>query len=184
MPFPTLLSLAFVTGIGAALAGRGEIRNSPKPPWLSYSFGAYVSFLSLVLVPISVYFYLFHGDWFLLYLVDVGRVPSALAMTGFFGQAAMGCSGFLIGAAAVRTRRETLGGLLVVVVLFLAALALVLLRQRLAVVGNYAQFQTGLGLLPYGRGALWQGTIAMGVLLFSGLAYLLVRLYLSVCRVA
>ena len=43
-----------------------------------------------MIVPVSVYFYVFHGDWFLLYLFDVSRIPSAIAMVGFFVQAGLG----------------------------------------------------------------------------------------------
>ena len=55
---------------------------SPRPLPLTRSFVAYVSFACLVIAPISVYFYVFHGDWFLLYLIDVNRIPSAIAMVG------------------------------------------------------------------------------------------------------
>ncbi|MGB0679896.1 MAG: hypothetical protein ACPGUV_09570 [Polyangiales bacterium] len=182
MPFPTLFALALVTGIAAALAGRGEIRSSPRPAWLTYSFGAYLLFLTFLLIPVSLYFYLFHGDWFLLYLIDVGRIPSALALLGFAAQAGLGSLGFVIGATTVRMQRESVGAVVALICLVLAVALVLLLRQRLAVVGTYSQYQTGLGLEAYGSGALWQGTIAMSVLLFSGLAYLLVRLYLSVRR--
>ena len=80
-------------GLAAALAGRQELRMSPRPIALTRSFGAYLSYVSLVVVPASAYFYAFHGDWFLHYTVDVERIPSAVALVGFVGQAGLGRGG-------------------------------------------------------------------------------------------
>ena len=55
----------------------------------------------LLLLPVSLYFYVFHGDWFMLYTFDVRRVPSALALFGFAVELAVGLLGF---RAAPRVR--------------------------------------------------------------------------------
>lgn len=183
MPLPTIVCVAFATGVFAALAGRAELRVSPRPPLLSRSFGAFMVFCCALLVPAGVYFYLFHGDWFLLYTVDVREVPSAVALVGFVIQALLGAAGFAAGAALVRAQRETLGGLLAFFVLLVAGLVPVFVSDRLGVVGSFAQFEGGFGLAEYGHGALFQGTLLMGALIFLGFAYLMVRLHVSGRRI-
>lgn len=179
MPMPTLLCLALASGVAAALAGRSELRVSPRPALLTRSAAAYGLFAGLVMVPVSIYFYVFHGDWFLLYLVDVRRIPSAIALIGFILEILVGAGGFAAGAALVRGQREraavVLGSLAGV-----GAIAVVIAgRDRLAVVGSYAQFHGGFGLEPWGSGVLLQGTLAMTLILAIGLTYLLVRLHMG-----
>jgi len=177
LPQPALLLLALASGVAAAIAARRELRVSPRHALLSRGFGAYMLFAVLVLVPISVYFYVFHGDWSLLYWVDVSRVPSAVALIGFLVEAAVGAAGYLLGAALVRSQRDTIGGG-VVGGCVLAAIAIVgIAHERLSVVGSYAQYRGGFGLEPYSGGAVFRGTLLTLALLVAGLAYLLVRLH-------
>jgi hypothetical protein len=175
MPLPTLLCLAFASGVAASIAARSELRVSPRPSLLTRSFGAFVLFVVLTLVPISVYFYAFHGDWFLLYLVDVRHVPSAVALAGFLVEGLVAAGGFAIGAVFVRGQRETAAGVLAGTAVVASVGAAFLARTRLEQVGSYAQFHGGFGLSPYGSGALLQGTILMSVLFVLGLGYLLWR---------
>jgi len=177
LPLPTVLFFTFATGIAAALAGRSELRVSPRPAMLSNAAAAYLVFVSLTVVPASLYFYLCHGDWFLLYLLDVRRVPSAIALLAFVGQAGLGLAGFALGASLVRSQRETAAGGVVGVSLLAAGLVGPLARERLAVVGSFAQYEGGFGLKAYGAGALLPGTIVMGLIVLGGLTYLLVRLH-------
>ena len=179
MPLPSLVCLAFASGMAAALAGRVELRVSPRPPLLTRSFSAYLVFALLVLVPVSVYFYVFHGDWFLLYLVDVRRVPSAVALLGFALEAAVGGLGFLLGASMVRSQRETAGGAIVGFGVLAAGAVFIVGRDRLAQVGTYAQYNGGFGLEPFTEGPLVQGAILMGAILVVGLASLLLRIHSS-----
>ncbi|HEX7480914.1 MAG TPA: hypothetical protein VF331_24140 [Polyangiales bacterium] len=175
MPFTTFLLAAFALGIGAALAGAHELRLSPRHALLSGSFGVLMAFVGLLLVPISAYFYIFHGDWFMLYLVEVRRVPSALALIGFVLEALLGVLGFMVGATLVRNQRSpwAIGALVCSVV---AALAVVpACAERLRVVGTYGQFRGGFGLASYG-GALMQGTLTMGLLLCIGAGVLIYRI--------
>jgi len=169
--------------MAAALAGRVELRVSPRPPLLTKSFAAYLLFASLVLVPASVYFYVFHGDWFLLYTIDVRRIPSAIALVAFVLEAGLGGLGFLVGASMVRGQRETLGGVLVGVAILCSAGVVFVAKDRLAVVGSYSQFVGGFGLEPYQDGPLLQGTIVMSALLLVGLGSLLLRIAASGKRV-
>jgi len=177
MPMPTLLCLAFASGVAAALAGRSELRVSPRPALLTRTAGAYGLFAGLVLVPITIYFYVFHGDWFLLYLIDVRRVPSAVALVGFILEVLIGAGGFAAGAALVRGQRERVATGLAIAACAGALAVVVAGRDRLSVVGSYAQFQGGFGLEPYGSGTLLSGTIVMTLILGLGVAYLLFRLH-------
>ncbi|HJL20135.1 MAG TPA: hypothetical protein RMH99_31000 [Sandaracinaceae bacterium LLY-WYZ-13_1] len=179
MPLPPLLIFAVVAGMAASLAGRQELRMSPRPIPLTRSFLAYVSYACLVVVPASVYFYVFHGDWFLLYVVDVQRVPSAVALVGFVLQAGLGAIGFLFGAVLVRAQREAIAGVLIGILAVGAAAVIVVYADRLAQVGSHAQFHGQFGLEAYEAGPLMTGGLAIGGFLLGGLAFLLVRLWMS-----
>lgn len=183
MPIPTLFLLAFACGVAAAIASRKELKVSPRPALLSRGFGALVLFLVLVLVPVTVYFYVFHGDWSLLYLVDVRAIPSAVALIGFVVEALVGAAGFATGAALVRGQREALAGVLTGGVLLLGGALVALMRDRLAVVGSFAQYRGGFGLQAFGDGPVLSGALAMGLILALGLAYLLIRLEFGSRRV-
>jgi hypothetical protein len=138
-----------------------------------------VAFAVLVLVPISVYFYAFHGDWFLLYLIDMRRIPSALAMIGFAGLVLIGTGGFALGSVLVRGQRDSLAGALVALFVLLSVAIVPAAGDRLSAVGTYTQYNGGFGLTPYGSGALMTGTLAMGAILTLGLAVLIGRLHLG-----
>lgn len=182
MPLPTSICLALATGIAAALAGRTELRMSPRHPLLTMSFGAYVIFASLVLVPAGVYFYVFHGDWFLLYLLDVQRIPSAIALVGFLAEIGIGALGFALGATLLRSQRDAVAGVLIAAAVLVGGGVPAIFRDRLSVAGSFAQFEGGFGLAPFGDSPLFPGTIAMWVLVVTGLAFLLGRLATSTTR--
>lgn len=181
MPFTTFLLLAFGMGLAVALAGAHELRLSPRHALLTGTFGAFVAFLLCLVIPTSVYFYVFHGDWFMLYLVDVGRVPSALALIGFVLEALLGVVGFSLGASLVRNQRGSWALGTLAVTLGVALAVLFVFRDRLEVVGTYNQYRGGFGLSDYG-GALLQGALGMGVLLLAGGAFLLYRVRSSAAR--
>ena len=143
---------------------------------LTRSFAAYAFFVLLVMVPVSIYFYVFHGDWSLLYLVDVRKVPSAFALIGFVIEGGVGALGFAVGAALVRSQRENAAAGLAFGAILCGALVVAIGFERLALVGTFAQYRGGFGLTPYGSGSLLHGTIVMTLLLVAGLVYLLARL--------
>jgi hypothetical protein len=175
LPLPTHLLLTFASGVIAALAARSDLRGSPKPAFVSRAFLAYLLYAALVAVPVSVYFYVFHGDWYLLYLVDTERVPSALALVGALLELAVGAGGFLIAASLIRTQRDQWAGALIGVALSGAVGMLPLLQGRLSVVGSYRQFHGQFGLSSYG-GSLLYGTVAMSLWMVVGLTLLVYRL--------
>ncbi|NOY90892.1 MAG: hypothetical protein GXP55_06730 [Deltaproteobacteria bacterium] len=182
MPLPSLLAFAFASGLAAAIAARVELRVSPRPPLLTRSFAAWTLFSVLILVPVSVYFYVFHGDWFLLYAFDVARIPSAVALMGFVLEIGLGALGFVLGASLVRSQREVVAGGLLGLTLLVAVAVPILAKDRLSQVGSFAQYRGGFGLEPYGDGALFAGTLAMSSLTLAGFAFLLARLYYAARR--
>lgn len=182
MPLPTVLFLAFATGIAAALAGRTELKISPRPALLTRSSLAFLIFDFLVLVPASAYFYAFHGDWFLLYVTDVQRIPSAVALVGFMLQGVLAAGGFALGAGLVRTQRETIAGVMLGLSVLFAIGSTLVASDRLALVGSYAQYRGSFGLVPFTEGPLFVGTLTMGSILAIGLAFLLARIHLGARR--
>lgn len=182
MPLPTLVFIAFGVGVAAALLGGSELRLSPRHAMMTSSFKAFALFLLLVLVPISVYFYVFHGDWFLLYAFDMRRIPSAVALIGFMAEAGVGVIGFLLGAGFARNQRNGVGSVVVGASLLLAVAVVALWPDRLSVVGTFAQYRGDFGLRTYG-GSLMQAGLVMGALLAYGAAFLLVRIRLASRRV-
>ena len=181
MPLPTQVFLTFASGVLAALAARADLRVSPKPALGSRAFVAYLLYAGLVVVPISVYFYLFHGDWYLLYAVDTARVPSALVLLGALAEIVVGAGGFLCGASLIRSQRDQWAGAIVGVTISMALGVLPLARQRLSVVGSFAQFHGDFGLIKYG-GPLFNGTLLMSLWMLLGLSFLVYRLGLSAKR--
>lgn len=175
MPLPTLVFLAFGVGVSAALAAGHELRIQPRHALLTVSFKAFALFLALLLLPVSAYFYVFHGDWFLLYVVDVRRVPSALALAGLLLEGGIAVLGFLTGAALARAQRVGAGVAVVLVSVAGAAAVVLVWRDRLAEVGTFSQHRGDYGLHPYG-GALLQGGLALGGILLVGAAYLVARI--------
>lgn len=179
VPLPTLVFIALATGLVAALSGRIELRVTPRPALLTQSFIAFAIFTYLVLVPVGVYFYVFHGDWFLLYWVDVRSVPSALALVGFALVGGVSALGFATGAALVRTQRDGVVAALALLALAGGGAVILLAKDRLALVGSYTQFERGFGLETYGSGALMLGTLLMSAILVVAFLGLVLRLHQS-----
>ena len=175
VPFPSLILFTFGIGVAAALTAAERLRFSPRPVLLSGSFGVFAMYLGLLLIPVSIYFYVFHGDWFLLYLADVQTIPSALALLFFLVQALLAVLGYLIGAALARNQHATTGIAVAGICLAASVGVLFAFPDRLTVVGSYAQYHGDFGLVRYGRSPVLQGALPMGALLLAGTAFLLTR---------
>jgi hypothetical protein len=171
--------LGFASGIGAAIAGRVELHESPHPVMLTRPFWAWALFAGLVLIPVSAYFYVFHGDWFLLYRMDVAAIPSAIAVLVFAAEGAVGALGFLVGASLVRSKKVDLASALVALTMVMALAPIVQFRRELEVVGTYRQFHRGYGLSSFTETALYPGSIFMTAVLLLGLTFLVARLDLG-----
>lgn len=176
MPLPFLLFLGVAIGIAAATAAQVELRLSPRPPLLTASYSAFLTFVLLVFLPVSVYFYVFHGDWFLLYVVDTGHVPSAVALVGFGLQAGLATLAFLLGAVLVRAQQTTIAYAATGVSLLLAVGLCPLTIERLRVVGTFAQYHGSFGLSDYAATPLARGGVVMALFTVVGAVFLLVKL--------
>jgi hypothetical protein len=149
LPLLFLLLIAIATGALSAHAGRDEVRHSADPVWRMEAFLAYALFLGFVLVPTAVYFYVFHGDWFLFYWIDTGRAPwlwGLLATLLLLGAASLG---FLFGAALCRASRDVAARRIATGALFIALAVWPLGWDRLSVVGSYRQFTRDYGLTAF-----------------------------------
>jgi len=168
--------VAFACGIAAALAARVELRMSIRPVPLTYSFFAFVIFTLLVLVPTSVYFYVFHGDWFLLYSINVQKIPSAIAILVFFLEAGIGFFGFVIGSILARGQQLSAGYMLIAASVVASIAVVFIFADRLAVVGTFAQYHGDFGLEAYRSSVVMKGSLAMGAILIIGIVYLVTSL--------
>jgi hypothetical protein len=175
VPLPPLVALTLISGLAAAIAGREDLRASPRHVALTSAGLAYASYALLVLMPVTTYFYVFHGDWFLLYLLDVSRIPSAAALLAVAAQGALGMAAFVAGALLVRAQRERWlwAGIASAGLLGVGALAPGL--GRLGQVGSYSQFHRNFGLRPF-DGPILAGSVAMTSVALFGLAVLILRL--------
>lgn len=173
---PTLFCFALASGLVTSVAARVELRVSPRTPLSTRSFRAYLVYALLLLIPISVYFYLFHGDWFLLYTFDVTRIPSALALVGFALELMLGCLGFAAGGQLVRAQKENLAIFAAFITVALGAGLAALASGRLRWVGTHAQFHGRFGLSSLASSHLLPGLVLMSTLLLVGLVALAVRL--------
>ena len=179
MPLPSLVCFVFASGLAFALAGRAEIRVSPRPALLTASAGATAAFCTLLVVPVGAFLYVFHGDWFVAYGVDVARVPSAIALVGFVLLIGEGLFAFWVGAALARAQRDAVGGALFTSALVACAAASFVLRHRLQRVGNHAQFTRGFGLRDFGEGALAPTVWTLTAILVIGLVLSTARVFLG-----
>ena len=174
MPLLFLLLIAFATGALSAYAGRDELRHSSDPVWRMETFLAYALFVALVLVPTAIYFYVFHGDWFLFYWVDTARAPWFWGLMGAALLLGAALLGFWIGLALCRasrdlaTRRITIGSVLIALAVWPLA------WSRLSVVGSHRQFSRDYGLTTFFASPAFYSGLAMVlviVLAFGWLVY-------------
>lgn len=179
LPLPSFLFVAFATGLAAALVSRRELLNSPQPLVLMRSLSAWAIFAGFLLLPLSAYFYLFHGDWFLLYRIDVSVIPSAVALLVFIFEFALGALGYFLSASLIRRKKSEIASLLLAVVSALVFAPIIFFRRELAVVGTYRQFHRGYGLEEFQESALFPGSLFMGGVLIVAFAYLLIRLSIA-----
>ena len=177
MPIPILAFLTLSVGAAAAVVARYELRATPRPVALTRGFQAYLIFGCLILGPLSGYFYYFHGDWSLLYVLDTDRVPSAIALMAIVGQITAGAGVYYVAAAALRSHRDGVALAIVAAGVVGGGLVFLAARARIAVVGTFAQYHGDFGLQPYEETSALMGGIVMGLLLTLATAALLGRIY-------
>ena len=176
MPLLFLLLITIATGALSAHAGRDEVRHSADPVWRMEAFLAYALFVGFVLLPTAIYFYVFHGDWFLFYWIDAGRAPWAwgiLAALLLLGAASLG---FGIGAALCRASRDLASRRIAVGALFIALSVWPLGWDRLSVVGSHRQFTRDYGLTAFFVSPAFYSGLAMIIIIALAFAWLVYRI--------
>jgi hypothetical protein len=168
--------MSFVTGAFAAYAGRDELRHNGGAMWRAESFLAYVLFFLLALLPTAIYFYVFHGDWFLFYWVNTGQAPWLWGPLAAVLLCGAGLAGFGLGAALCRGSRDTTARRLGTLGTILAVGVWPLAWQRLSRVGTYRQYDREYGLTPYFESAAFFSGIAMLLVLIGAFAWLAMRI--------
>jgi len=140
------------------------------------SFGAYALFVGFVLLPTAVYFYVFHGAWFLFYWVDTGRAPWAWGLLGGALVLGMASLGFRLGTALGRASRDVAVRWITVGALFMALAVWPLGWTRLAVVGSYRQFTRDYGLTAFFASSAFYAGVAMLVIIGAAFGWVLYRI--------
>ena len=149
MPLFFLLFIAIATGALSAYAGRDEVRHSGEAMYRMEAFLAYAAFVGLVLLPTAIYFYVFHGDWFLMYWVDTGTAPwiwGFLVVVLVLGASFVG---FRLGAALCRASRDAAARRLTVAASLFGLAVWPLAWERLSQVGSHRQFTRDYGLVGF-----------------------------------
>ena len=169
MPLLFLLFIAIATGALSAYAGLDEVRHSAAPVWRMEAFLAFALFVGFVLLPTAIYFYVFHGDWFLFYWVDTGHaswVWGLLVVLLLLGSASLG---FGVGATLCRASRNVVTRHIATGALLIALAVWPLAWERLSVVGSYRQFTRDYGLVPFFSSPAFYSGLAM--LIIIGVAF-------------
>jgi uncharacterized membrane-anchored protein len=129
------------------------------------AFLAFALFVGFVLVPTAVYFYVFHGDWFLFYWIDTARAPwfwGLLAVLLLLGSASLG---FGLGAVFCKASRDAAARQIAIGALFIAVAVWPLGWERLSVVGSYRQFTRDYGLTEFFASPAFYSGLAMLVII-------------------
>lgn len=176
MPLFFLLFIAFATGAFSAYAGRDELRHSSEAMWRADSFLAYALFAALVLLPTAVYFYVFQGDWFLLYWINTGSAPWVWGLLAGLLVLAASLAGFSLGAALCRRSRDAAARRLGATGVILGLAIWPLTWSRLAFVGTHRQFARDYGLTAYFSSAVFYSGLAMLLVLTIAFVWLAVRI--------
>ncbi len=142
------------------------------------AFLAYAIFLGLVLLPTAIYFYVFHGDWFLFYWVDTASAPwvwGLLTTLLVLGAASLG---FWLGAALCRASRDLAARRIAIGALFIALAVWPLGWDRLSVVGSYRQFTRDYGLTAFFASPAFYSGLAMLVIIGVAFGWIVYRVEL------
>ena len=176
LPLLFLLLITIATGALSAYAGRDEVRDSPDPVWRMESFLAYALFVALVLLPTVIYFYIFHGDWFLFYWFDTDRAPVSWGLLAALLLLGAAFLGFRIGAALCRASRDAATRRITAGALFIALAVWPLGWDRLSVVGSYRQFTRDYGLTAFFSSPAFYSGLAMLLTIALACGWLVYRI--------
>jgi hypothetical protein len=171
-----LLLIAIATGALSSYAGRDEIRHSGEAMWRSEAFLAYALFVGLVLTPMALYFYVFHGDWFLFYWVATHRAPWVWGFVSVALLLGAAFAGFSLGATLCRASRDSAARRFSVVAVISALAVWPAAWRRLSVVGSQRQFVRDYGLVPFESSAPFFSGAVMLLILCVAFGWLVYRI--------
>ncbi|MBT8470242.1 MAG: hypothetical protein HKN10_14035 [Myxococcales bacterium] len=175
MPLLFLLLIAIATGALSAHAGRDELRQSSDPIWRMETFLAYALFVAFVLLPTVIYFYVFHGDWFLFYWVDTARAPWFWGLLGVLLLLGAASLGFRLGLALSRSSRDLAARRIAAGTIFIALAIWPLAWSRVSVVGSYRQFSRDYGLIAFFASPAFYSGVAMALVIVLAFGWLIYR---------
>lgn len=175
MTAPLDLLISVVFGGAIALASRGQLRVSSRPWYATRYFASAAIFQGLLVLPAAAYRYFFHPDWAAMYLFEASKATVIYGIAGLGLVLGAGVGTFGLGNYCARTHREWL--ILTVMALAVAAVVLmvVLLPERLLLVGSYAQWHGSFGLRALAETDLLPAVLVMdGCVLVGWVAVLAV----------
>jgi len=140
------------------------------------AFVAYAVFLGFVLFPTVIYFYAFHGDWFLFYWVDTERAPWLWGILAILLLLCAASLGFGIGVALCRASRDAAARQIAVGALVIALVVWPVGWRRLSVVGSYRQFNRDYGLIEFFASPAFHSGLAMLLIIGVALAWIVHRI--------
>ena len=176
MPLLFLLFIAVAAGALSARAGLDEVRHSSDPVWRMEAFLAFALFVGFVLLPTAIYFYVFHGDWFLFYSVDTGRAPWVWGLLAAFLLLGAASLGFGLGVSLCRASRDAAARRIAIGALIIALAVWPIAWERLSVVGSYRQFTRDYGLTGFLSSPAFYSGLAMLVIVGAAFAALVYRI--------
>ncbi len=176
LPLLFLLFVAMATGALSAYAGRDEIRHSGEAIWRTEAFLAYALFVGFVLLPTAIYFYVFHGDWFLFYVVNTKSAPWVWGLLAVLLLLGVSFVGFRLGAAACRASRDAAARRITAACLVVALAVWPLAWERLSVVGSHRQFTRDYGLVPFFTSPAFYSGLTMLLIASLSFAWIVFRI--------
>ena len=105
-----------------------------------------LTFLLVILAPITFYLYAAHASWTWLYMVNPERVPAFAILPLVVGHLAMVALGWYLGAKLIMAGKLNLASYVAGAGVFLTSLGVVLAWERIGHYGSYTEYQQGRAL--------------------------------------
>jgi len=144
--------------------------------WRTEAFLGFALFVGFVLLPTVIYFYVFHGDWFLFYWIDTRHTPWVWGLLAVLLLFAAGFVGFRLGAALCRASRDVTARRITVVAALVGLAVWPLAWERISVVGSHRQFTRDYGLVDFFSSPAFYSGLAMLVVACAAFAWLVFRI--------
>lgn len=144
--------------------------------WRTEAFLAYALFVGFVLLPTDIYFYVFHGDWFLFYVVNTNSAPWVWGLLSVLSLLGAAFVGFRLGAALCRASRDQAARQIAVAAGLIGLAIWPLAWERLSVVGSHRQFTRDYGLVPFFASPAFYSGLTMLIIAGVSFAWIVFRI--------